>query len=144
MKEKIALILVGAVAGLVLAFFLFSQAQYRGCAFNLKIAYPPEIGFDCAGAPHQVAVDFGSRPSRMSLGEALKIIAERTQSRGSARVLIDQSVLSLPAAGTKIDPPAGPQPSLDIIQQLIAQANANEEIGVLLVPHGGYQVRALK
>src|SRR4029077_20710245 len=94
--KTIGLLVGGAVIGCIAAFFMFNQAQYRGCSFDVKLSWPPSLQFDCAGAPHQVPVNFGSRPSRMPLGSALKIIADMTQSRGQARVLVDQTALNLP------------------------------------------------
>lgn len=131
------------VGGFV-TFLLMTLAQYRGCAVELKLSVPPSLQLDCAGAPHQVTINFGTRPPEIPLGNALKIIADRTQSRGAARVWVDQSVLNLNLAATPVDPPGGAQPSLDVVQQLLSQAHASASVGICLVPQGGYEVRLLK
>jgi hypothetical protein len=80
MKKKIGWITVGAIAGAVATFLVMTLAGYRGCSVDFGIS-PPSLQFDCKSAPHQVPINFGSRPSKMPLRDALKIIADLTQSR---------------------------------------------------------------
>ena len=144
MKQKIGLAVAGAVVGAVVTFLLLTWAQYRGCSIDCKISPLPSLQLDCAGAPHQVAVNLGNRPPRLSLKHALRRVAELTQRRGPARVFIDDSVLQLQVAEAEVDPPAGAQPSLTVVQQLLAQARISDSVGICLVPQGGYRVQALK
>jgi hypothetical protein len=94
MKKTLALITGGAIAGAVLTFLLMSLAGYRGCSIDFGLS-PVSLQFDCKSTPHQVSINFGSRPPQMPLGDALKIIANLTQSRTSARVYVGPESLSL-------------------------------------------------
>ena len=129
---------IGIVVGIISTIFI----QYNGGRVKIVFEWLPSIEFDWTGAPHQVPINFGSSPSRRSLGEALRIVAERTQGRGPARVYIDENVFEIEIEKVKVHPPAGAQPSLEIIRQLLASANASDKIYICLVPEGGYRVCA--
>ena len=113
-------------------------------SLDLKLAMPPGLELNCAGAPHQLPLNFGGQPPRMTLARALTIVAERTQAAGSARVYVAPDVLQDSVAATLVDPPSGAQPSLVLVQQLLAQAQASSSIGICLVPEGGYRIRRLQ
>lgn len=143
MKTAIALI-TAAVVGGVITFILMTWAFNKGCSIEVKMELPPSVKLDCAGAPHQVPLNFGSSPSKMPLKDALSAIADRTQGRGPARIWVDPDILKLPVAEVIVDPPAGPHLTLDVINQILAQAQVGESIGVVIVPQGGYRVQPLK
>lgn len=143
-KKTLGFVSVGVVIGGILTFLLITWAQYSGCSVDFTMSLPPKWQLSCAGAPHQVAVNFGNRPSRQRLGDALAIIAQLTQSRGPARLFVTDAVLNSPVASVNVDPPAGAQPSLTVVQQLLAQAQASDAIGVCIVPDGGYRVQTVK
>lgn len=132
--------LLGFVSGLIIGIIVMVIIQNRAGKLKIEIKFPPSIEYDACGAPHQVPINFGRPPSMRSLGEALKIVEERTQGRGAARIFVDKKILDMDLASVKVHPPAGSHPSLEVVKQLIASANASDKIQICLIPEGGYRV----
>jgi hypothetical protein len=131
---------LGFVLGLIIGVIITAIVQERGGKVKIELKWPPSFEYDACGAPHQVPINFGRPPSVRSLGEALKIVEERTQGRGPARIFVDKKILDMELTSAKVHPPAGSQPSLDVVKQLVASANASDKIQICLVPEGGYRV----
>lgn len=125
--------------GLLIGIFSFLFIMDRGGKVEIGFEYP-WVKIDFVGAPHQIPINFGENPSEWTLGKALEVIEDRTQGRGSARVFVDKNVLSGQFASRTVKPPAGYQPSLQVIKQLLVDASASNNIQICLVPEGGYRI----
>lgn len=130
----------GLIIGLTIGVILMVMIQRNAGKIRIDVKFPPVIEYDACGSPHQVPINFGHAPSIRSLGEALKIIEERTQGRGVARIYVDKKIYESNLALVNVKPPSGSFPSLELINQLIASANAFDKIRICLVPGGGYIV----
>ena len=127
--------LVGIIIGIVISIVF----MYKGAKVEIGFEYP-WFKADFVGAPHQIPINFGKKPSKWTLGQALQIVSDRTLGSASARVYLDPNVISGELASKIVQAPAGYQPSLQIIHQLLADAGVSDKIQVCLVPEGGYRV----
>jgi len=129
--------LAGMIAGCLLIAIVFNkQVKFRFNVQNL----PYIIEIDPCGPPHQIPISFGMSPSDWPFGKALKIVADRTAGAGPARIMVDSDLYSHRLSRENVRPPSGNQPSLELVKQLIASANATDEVQICLVPAGGYRV----
>ena len=134
--------ILGFVSGLILGIILTIICQNYAGRVKIEIKWPPSIEYDASGAPHQVPINFGRPPSTRPLGDALRIVAQRTQGRATARIIVDPNIFDMELASEKLEPPARPQPSLEVVKQLLSSANASDKIHICLIPEGGYRVCA--
>lgn len=132
--------MVGFGLGLIVGIIVMAICQNYGGKVKVEMKWPPSIEYDACGAPHQVPINFGRPPSTRPLGEALRIVAERTQGRGPARIFVDENIFNMDISMVKVLPPAGSQPSLEVVRQLLASADASAKIQICLIPEGGYRV----
>lgn len=140
-KGQIGLMVLMLVVGIVIGIYLAGKLFHPGCKLSFKFA-PPAIDIDCASAPFETTINFGSDSSERSLGDALSIIADLTKNKGRARVFVNPEVLAADfAKTTRVHPPAGSQGTVTVLQQLVAEANAQDKVEICLVPSGGLVVK---
>jgi hypothetical protein len=129
---------IGFVIGVLITYFTIQN----GCSVSIELS--KKLGIDCKKQLADVPIDFGGQPATWSLGEALKIIAERTQGRGEARIQVDGRVLEATFATKRVNPPAGPQPALSVVQQLLVSAGASHQVDICFAQRGGgYMVQPI-
>jgi hypothetical protein len=136
-KLKPVSYLVCLVVGLGLGLYGSDKLYHPGCALKLSLS---GLETSCP-SPYEVPLSFGEQPSTRPLSEALKIVQDRTQGTGQARVYIDQEVLDARFATARVHPPSGSQPSLGVVRQLLDEAHASRMADICLAPSEGFRVQ---
>lgn len=139
-KKQLALAGVIFAVGLFVGLLIADKLFHPGCKLSFKFS-PPSIDSDCASAPFETTINYGSNPSERPLESALKILAERTQDKESARIYINPDVLESNFASNKVHPPSGPQGTIGVLRQLLADAGALERVDICVIPSGGMRVQ---
>jgi hypothetical protein len=125
------------VVGLLIGLYGSDRLFRPGCSLKISTA---GIETSCP-SPYAIPLNFGDKPSARPLSEALSIVQDRTEGQGQARVYVDQEVLNADFAKTVVHPPAGSQPSLNIVQQLLEEARVSNKVDICLAHDGGFHVQ---
>lgn len=127
------------VAGFIAGILLVSIYQHKGLR-GIEYSPPAGLKIDWSGDIQQVEINFGENPARRTLKEALNIVEDRTMRFDTARVYVDQDVLTSKFSSMIVQPPRGSHPSLSVLKQLFASANSSEHLFICIRPEGGYRI----